>query len=213
MKALKPAAAMLVVIMALVWVRTCSLQRHHYVEAERYTSESNRKLAIREYDAAMHFYTPLSPYIEKSARQLWSLGEKSEKEGRPDWALIAYSSIRSSFYASRSFFTPGKEWIGRCDEKIADLNIKLLLREGHLDKTDVQSEREKYLYLLKADRGPDTLWTILAEVCFFGWAGSIILIAIGAIGRNGALRKKHALIGALSFASLFVLWAIALLKA
>ena len=43
------------------------LQRGHFVAAEQYYEAANWKLAMREYDAAMHFYTPWSPHIRKSA--------------------------------------------------------------------------------------------------------------------------------------------------
>jgi hypothetical protein len=47
----------------LVGGRVFYLQRSHFIAAEKYYIEADWKLAIREYDTAMHFYTPLSPYI------------------------------------------------------------------------------------------------------------------------------------------------------
>ena len=77
--------------------------------------------AVAGYEAALHMYIPNHPAMEKAARQLWILGETSERQGDINRALIAYRALRSSFYAVKWLATPGREWISRCDEKIAEL--------------------------------------------------------------------------------------------
>jgi hypothetical protein len=77
--------------------------------------------AVAGYESAIHMYIPFHPTVEKSARQLWNLAETRERQGDVTRALIAYRSLRSSFYADRWLVTPGKEWIARCDAKIAAL--------------------------------------------------------------------------------------------
>jgi hypothetical protein len=181
--------------------------------AETYYQKADWKLAIREYDIAMHFYTPWSPYVQKSAERLWQIGEIFENGNKPDWAVIAYSSIRSSFYASRSFYTPGKDWIKRCDEKIADLNVKMLIQEGSLKPGDADSEKKKYLHVLRVDRAPDPFWSVLAETGFLGWIGSILFIIFKGFDDNGRIQKINALTGLIFFCITFFLWAAALLKA
>ena len=151
--------------------------------------------AIREYDTSMHFFFPFSPYMDKSARRLWQIGEMFENRGQLDWAEIAYQSLRSSFYAVRSFYTPGKDWINRCDDKIADLNVKSLIKDGSLKPEDAQAERAKHMMVLKTDRAPSVFWSVLAEIGFFGWAGSALFTALRGVhqeedtGRAGAQAK------------------------
>jgi hypothetical protein len=77
--------------------------------------------AVAGYESAIHMYIPFSSTVEKSAQQLWSIGESSEKIGDINRALIAYRALRSSFYAARWLVTPGEGWISRCDKKIAAL--------------------------------------------------------------------------------------------
>jgi tetratricopeptide (TPR) repeat protein len=77
--------------------------------------------AVAGYESAIHMYIPYHPSIEKSAQQLWNLGENNERLGDVNRALIAYRALRSSFYADRWLVTPGLEWISRCDKKIASL--------------------------------------------------------------------------------------------
>jgi len=77
--------------------------------------------AVAGYEAALHMYIPSHPTMEKAARQLWILGETSERQGDVNRALIAYRALRSSFYAAKWLTTPGQKWISKCDEKIAAL--------------------------------------------------------------------------------------------
>jgi hypothetical protein len=77
--------------------------------------------AVVAFESAMHMYIPSHPTIEKAAQQLWKIGETNEKLGDVNRALIAYRSLRSSFYAAHWLITPGTEWIAKCDKKIAAL--------------------------------------------------------------------------------------------
>ncbi len=201
-----------ILFLLLVGGRVVYSQRSHFMAAEKYYSEANWKLAVREYDTAMHFYTPWSPYIERSAKKLWQIGEMFEKQGRLDWANIAYSSIRSSFYSSRSLYTPGKDWINKCDDKIADLNVKMLIKDGSIKPEEADAEKKKHLYVLKVDRAPNPFWSVLVEISFFGWIGSVIFVIFKGLSDNGKINKKFALYGVLSFLVTFAIWVAALLK-
>ena len=77
--------------------------------------------AVAGFESAIHMYIPFHPAIEKSAEYLWQIAEGNERLGDINRALIAYRSLRSSFYATHWLVTPGEEWIARCDKKIAAL--------------------------------------------------------------------------------------------
>jgi tetratricopeptide (TPR) repeat protein len=77
--------------------------------------------AVAGYESAIHMYIPFNGTIEIAAQKLWSIGESNERLGDINRALIAYRSLRSSFYADRWLVTPGLEWIARCDKKITAL--------------------------------------------------------------------------------------------
>lgn len=77
--------------------------------------------AVAGYESALHMYIPYHPTIEKAAEKLWQIGETNERLGDIKRALIAYRSLRSSFYADRWLMTPGTNWIEKCDKKIASL--------------------------------------------------------------------------------------------
>ena len=77
--------------------------------------------AVAGYESALHMYIPFHPTIEKAAERLWQIGETNEHLGDVNRALIAYRSLRSSFYADHWLVTPGTTWIEKCDKKIAAL--------------------------------------------------------------------------------------------
>lgn len=200
-------------LLLIVAGRVFYLQRSHFTQAEKYYSESNYKLALREYDTAMHFYTPFSPYINRSAERLWGMGGMFEADDKLQWANAAYAAIRSSFYASRSLYTPGRDWIRRCDEKIADINVRILLKEGSIKPEDAEAEKMKHLRVMTVDRAPAPLWAAIAGIGFLGWIGSIIFVIFRGFDKAGKVSRKPALIGVGSFAVFFALWVLALLKA
>lgn len=77
--------------------------------------------AVAGFESALHMYIPLHPAIERAAERLWQIGDTFERRGDINRALIAYRSLRSSFYAGHWLITPGTAWIEKCDKKIAVL--------------------------------------------------------------------------------------------
>jgi hypothetical protein len=136
-----------------------------------------------------------------------------EQRGQPDWAIIAYSSIRSSFYASRSLYTPGKDWIRKCDDKIADLNVKIMINEGFLKPDEGQAEKARFLHVMRVDKMPSPFWSVLVEIGFFGWIGSVIFTIWKGFNFFGEINTKKAFYGFIMFLLFFSLWVVSLLKA
>jgi hypothetical protein len=211
-KYLVKAVIFILLFLVLVWGRVFFLQRGHFLAAETYYHDADWKLAIREYDTAMHFYTPFSPYIQKSAERLWDIGETFEKQQRLDWAVVAYSSIRSAFYGSRSFYTPGHDWIVRCDDKISGIDVKILIKEGNVKPGEALQEKEKLLYVMKVDKAPNIGWSVLAELTFFGWILSVIFIIFRGFDEDGRIKRKF-FYGSIYFVLTFTFWIVCLLKA
>jgi hypothetical protein len=108
-----------VVAIVLVWGNTWQRQRTQFQRGEAALAAGNYIAAIAGYESAIHMYTPGSSTVERSAEKLWALAEAFERGGDPTRALVAYRYLRSSFYAVRGLTTPGREWIARCDDKIA----------------------------------------------------------------------------------------------
>jgi hypothetical protein len=110
-----------VAALLLIWGNTWYRQHTQFERGERAAAAGDFIAAISGFEAAIHMYTPGSSLVEQAARKLWAIGEGLEQAGDPTRALVAYRSLRSSFYAVRGFTSPGTEWIARCDRKIAAL--------------------------------------------------------------------------------------------
>lgn len=202
-----------IIVVLMIWGKVLYMQRSHFIKAEGYYRASQWKLAIREYDDVMHAYSPLSPYVEKSASRLWKIGKMFEKEDKSMWAVDAFSAIRSSFYASRSLYTPGKGWIEKCDYEIASLDVKMLIKDGSIKPENAASEKAKLLYVMRVDRAPAPGWTVAAEAGFFGWVVSVVFMIFRGFDEGGKLRSRQAVYGLLSFVMFFAVWVLSLLKA
>jgi hypothetical protein len=110
-----------VISLALLWGNTFYRQFTHFKRGEKALAAGDTIAAIAGFESAIHMYTPGSGLVDRSAEQLWAIGEKMERTRNVDKALIAYRSLRSSFYAVRGLTNPGSDWIARCEAKIDQL--------------------------------------------------------------------------------------------
>lgn len=113
--------AVALVCLVLIWANTYYRQRVQFQKGEAALKSGDYIAAIAGYESAIHMYTPGSPLVDESAQKLWAIGTAFERGGDLQRALIAYRSLRSSFYAARGLYIPGQQWIARCDRKIAEL--------------------------------------------------------------------------------------------
>ena len=115
------AALICLIVLVIIWGTTFWRQWHQFTKGEAARAGGDTIGAIAGYESAIHMYTPLSPLVERSSTRLWDLAEELVRRGEPEKGLIAYRSLRSSWYAVRGLTQPGKSWIARCDERIAVL--------------------------------------------------------------------------------------------
>lgn len=110
-------------LLALILFGADTLVRQiiQYRKAEAALAAGDTMIAITAYESAIRMYIPGSPLVARSAERLWSLAEQYETARDIEKAIVTYRALRSSFYAVHSLFTPGMEWIDRCDKKIAIL--------------------------------------------------------------------------------------------
>ena len=117
-KALRGVVIIFAILIAMVWVKTYSYGQNQYKKGEKAMAAGDIKDAISDYETSIHMYAPFAGYVPASAQRLWEIGQGFEKSGDYDWALLAYRSLRSSFYGVRSFYTPYKDWIARSESEI-----------------------------------------------------------------------------------------------
>jgi tetratricopeptide (TPR) repeat protein len=112
-----------IVVIALILIggTTWWRQRAQFQRGEAAFNARDYLGAIAGYEAAIHLYTPGSRLVERSAQRLWELGGAYERSGDLERALVTYRALRSSFYAAAWLRQPGKDWIDRCDARIAGI--------------------------------------------------------------------------------------------
>ncbi len=155
------------IVFVSVWIWAFTGAMKDYIKGEALFAEEQYIRAITYFDRAMHWYTPFNPYVKRSAECLWEISKKAEKSGDYILARIAIESIRNSYYGSRSFYTPGKKWIIKCEQRISSII------RNHDDKIFLNSSldsKEQSDYLIATVyNDPDIFWTIVLEIGLFGW--------------------------------------------
>lgn len=178
--------------------------------ADESVSKDNLEDAMTHYARSIQWFIPGLNLQERAAEGLWEVALKHEGQNDSDKALAAYRLLRGSFYSVRSFYTPGKTWILRCNEKIAVLMAKQPAT-SESEKTNTFEERlAANLKLLKDEKPPRPLWAMLAICGFFGWIGSAVLFIMNAMTKSGGIRKRPALMWGFSFLLSYGLWMLGL---
>ena len=155
----------------MVWARAFYGSMQAYQKGETYLEEKQYVRAVTFFDRSIHWYTPFNPYVRKSAERLWEIGEQAEKQGDIRLALIAFRTIRSGFYGASHFRTPGMAWIKKSERKI---NALLGNEERGREVSDDSASLREDLLRDQKSTSPKILWTIVLEIGFLGWIGSVI---------------------------------------
>ncbi|RLB96254.1 MAG: hypothetical protein DRH43_02510 [Deltaproteobacteria bacterium] len=193
---------------AMIWGRGYYGSRQAYLEGEKYFTNGNYIQAITFFDRSIHWYTPYSPYVYRSAERLWEICTRAEKQGDIRVALIAARTIKQGFYAARSFYGPGKDWITRSDRKIASLMAKeRRKRDGGKDSRLFPGGHE--------NAEPNVFWTLVLEIGLLGWIGSVIGFLLHAVPGAGTagLGLKPAIFWGVMFAVFYTLWIVGMVMA
>lgn len=189
-------AVSVVALLSLVlWGRIFYGSMQDYKTGEALLKENQTVRAITYFDRSLHWYAPLNPYVERSAKRLWEIGDRAEQDKDVRLALIAYESVRNGFYGASHVFRPGNEWIQRAERKIRSLST-------------LQGTKEPVPAM--KDPQPDVLWSTVVAVSFLGWVGSLaglILWVFGKEKRSGESARRAVLwIGLVTvFFSLWIL--------
>lgn len=203
----KTAMVWIVLISAMVlsvWVKAFWCSAADFRSAQTYLADKHYTRAITFFDRSMRWYAPLNPYVHRSAQQLWEIAGLCKQRGDIRLALVALHTIRQGFYASRSFFTPGAEWIRQCDAEIASLTDY-----GHKEPGTTAHAKTR------RDAAPDTFWSFMVEIGLMGWVGSVLAFLYFGLIRApvAAPAPKQAVIWGALCILFYALWIIAMTRA
>jgi len=194
--------AVLAILFVMVWARVVIGSKGAWEQGEKLFQEGKTIRAVTFFDRSIHWYAPLNPYVERSARRLWQIGSEAEKKNDVVMALIAYRTIRRGFHGTEWFCSPGREWIEKSNAKIDALLGK--------QKGASEAKERRVIY-----PPPDPYWSLVVELGLLGWLGTMVLFIVRWF-RDGQGPRPSFLSriawGVLSIA-FFVLWIIGMTKA
>jgi hypothetical protein len=160
------------------------------------------------FQRAILWYTPGSSFVYQAAKALWQISIEAEGAGQTEKALSGYRALRSAFYACRSLYVPGKEWIERCDQKIARLMAEqetpILSEKG---KTKEERRRD-YLALLQAPMRPREPWAAAAALGFAGWVVASVGFILQGLNPAGGFQGRRAAAWGGLFFLCYAIWLV-----
>jgi hypothetical protein len=194
--------ALAVVLLLIVWGRVYYGSCQSYREGMAHLENQELVRAVTYFDRSIHWYTPFNPWVRKSSQRLWEIGENAERDGDTRLALIAYRTIRQGFYAARSVYQPGKDWIRRSEQRIAQL---VRQETGALPPSLPSQEMQD----------PDVFWSIVVVLGLFGWVGSVsgFIMAQWGPWSERKSSKMATLLCTVGFLVFFAVWMLGMMRA
>ena len=198
--------------LVMVWVRAFFGSMQAYQQGEAHLAENQQVKPITFFDRSIHWYTPLNPYVRRSAERLWQISMEAEQKGDIRLALIATRTIRRGFYSATSVYTPGKDWIRKCDVRMSELIGMERSSKGmppfSPEGATKSPERQKA-------KRVSTLWRMIVEIGFLGWIGSTLGFIIFACkdDRKATFLTCRGLWWSSIALIFFALWIIGMVKA
>lgn len=182
-------------------------------QGEEAFAQKDYSLAVTHYERSIQWFLPITDIQDKAADGLWKTASHFDRVGETQNAIDAYRLLRSAFYSTRSFYTPGRNWIDRCNEKIADLSARLS-SSALGDKNQTYEERKSNaLSVLNKPKPPNTAWAFLGVSGFWGWISCAVLFILRGMTKSGSLRPRPAVFWGTGFIIFYSLWVLGLSNA
>tara|TARA_B100000315_G_scaffold41491_1_gene36400 strand:+ start:20621 stop:21277 length:657 start_codon:yes stop_codon:yes gene_type:complete len=200
---------MLLIVIAKVYYRSMD----EFDKGEEAFKKQDMNKAITHFQRSIHWYTPFNKYVAGSAEKLWEIGNRAEKQNNTELALLAYRNLRSSFYAVRSFYTPYKEWINKCDERISSL---VAVQETPFEpekKKSFEQRKAEALKILKTDKAPHVGWSIFLEIGFIGWVTCTVMFILKVFTGIKGFEGRKALFWGPFIILFYAMWIIGMMNA
>ena len=184
-----------------------------YLNASSHLETANKFLAEENYaDASIHFQRSLDWFFpgldlkEQAAEGLWNIARHFESKNDLQHALDTYRLLRGGFYGARSFYTPGKDWIQKCNLKIAELMARQPPTSPAEELKSFEQRQTEMLEVLTQEKSPYPKWALLAEVGFFGWVACSFLFIFRAMTSTGKIISRPAIGYSTAFLIFYALW-------
>ncbi len=173
---------------------------------KQFLEEKKLGRALDHFDRSIRWHLPLLATADDAAQHIWDIAGLYESKGFNEKALEVYRSLRAAFYSTRSFFTPGEEWIARCNDKIATLMAQAPATAPDIAMKSFEQRREDNLKRLRRDTSPHTGWAVVSEAGFFGWVICLVGLVVQGFTPGGSVRRRPAILWSLAFVLFFIMW-------
>lgn len=200
------------IFFSMIYLKVFLSSRAEFRTAEAAQAKGDDREAIIHYERAILWYLPIGGYVEPAAEALWNLGSRLEEKDKK-LSLEAFRSLRSGFYATRSFYTPGQEWIGRSDQKIAAIMAQEPPYSEADKKKSLEQRTEEALAILKRPQKLHTGWSIVLEIGFWGWVSGVLLFIMTGFGSGSRVIPKQSLVLGGLIIFFYTLWVVGMMNA
>jgi len=113
------------IVILMFWLETMHRAYREFKDAESLYKKGDIPMAILYYGTVISFYTPYSPWVNKSIDRLFEIGKSSFEKKDYKTAKEAYDEIIHRIYSVRSFYTPHKKLQEKA-MKLRDSVLKLI---------------------------------------------------------------------------------------
>lgn len=167
-------------------------------------AEGDGESAVRWLRRAARWYVPLAPHVGEAYESLEALATAAEQSGDPALALAAWTGIRSSVRATRSFYTPHEERMQRADVQIARLMAAQELASA--PDSDPKAREAWHYALLQKNAMPSVGWSIVALLGLALWVGGGFGFALRGVDDQDKLVPKAAAYSGAAIAIGLLVW-------
>lgn len=162
-------SAIIIILLLSMWASTYISSAKNYNKGEKFFNEGSYIKAVTYFDRSLQMYCPFNPYPERSSEHLWRIAVDAEKDGDLILSLIALESIKNGYFASRSFYSPGENWIKRCDEKIDTIFLEQEEKDVNESYSRARQEMQNINY-----NDPNIFWAVIMIIGLLMWIGAVI---------------------------------------
>ncbi len=214
MTPLRWGAGALALVVCVVWVRVWTSARAELADAERARTEGRVEEAIRHYQYALRWYSPLASAPADAAEGLRSMAVELESRGDAANALRAWRRLRGGVLATRSLYTPFPDALPEANRNIARLMAaeQLALGQPTIRGRSLAQLEADHLALLELDPTPAAGWSLAVVLGFFGWVLGGFLVVFRGFDREARRTPELARWAALT-AACFAVWLVGLWRA
>lgn len=178
-------------------------------------------LAVELWRQAARWYVPGAPYVGAAYQRLETLARAAEERGDIDTALAAWTGVRSSILATRSFYVPHAERLAPANQRIA---VLMAARERAHDASGRPDDSRDHAPAAAGDDpavawhyerlapvpGPSVAWSVIAILGFITWLAGGLIFALRGVTHDDRLVPRTAAYAGILVAVGLLIWLLGL---